>query len=84
MALKFDKEGLLAAFKKHADDRGKADSLNLVEFGEMMIELVGHEAGYTAEDFTVRCHIFTLSDWYIPGVFGPILDDRLKEKIVKP
>jgi len=52
MALKFDKEGLLAAFKKHADDRGKADSLNLIEFGEMMIELVGHEAGYTVEDFT--------------------------------
>jgi len=41
MALSFDEDKLRAAFKKHADDRGKADTLNLVEFGEMLVELTG-------------------------------------------
>jgi len=53
MALKFDRDELFKAFKKHADDRGKADTLNLIEFGEMFIELVGHEAGYTAKDIEI-------------------------------
>jgi len=50
MALNFTKEELHEAFKKHADDRGKADTLNLIEFGEMFIGLVGHDKGYTVAD----------------------------------
>jgi len=42
-AFNFDKDTLKAAFDKAAGTAGKADSLNLVEFGDMLIALVGSD-----------------------------------------
>jgi len=42
-AFNFDKDTLKAAFDKAAGTTGKADSLNLVEFGDMLIALVGSD-----------------------------------------
>jgi len=43
MAFNFDKDTLKAAFDEAAGQVGKADSLNLVEFGDMLIKLVGSD-----------------------------------------
>jgi len=42
-AFNFDKDTLKAAFDEAAGTVGKADSLNLVEFGDMLIALVGSD-----------------------------------------
>jgi len=42
-AFNFDKDALKAAFDEAAGTAGKADSLNLVEFGDMLIALVGSD-----------------------------------------
>jgi len=42
-AFNFDRDVLKAAFDEAAGQVGKADSLNLVEFGDMLIKLVGSD-----------------------------------------
>merc|ERR1719348_238177 len=84
--MNFDRDQLEAAFKKHADDRGKTDTLNLIEFGEMFIGLVGHDKGYTVDDIQLMFKDIhggddevTFEEFWTAITAKPVTTDQLED-----